>query len=141
MARTKDLKFYRNIGIIAHIDASTEKLPTVMMGDLNEWTRRSGCLKDFAKRSASSAEGPLPREIATVLYYAAIAAAGLRCHARITILPDGELQRGLEWAIGQSWLDDETLRAVRLGVVVRHGQDVFSLVVSGRDAHSVQEPS
>ena len=44
--------------IIAHIDASTEKLPTVMMGDLNEWTRRSGCLKDFAKRFTIAATGP-----------------------------------------------------------------------------------
>ncbi|QDZ07312.1 endonuclease [Sphingomonas panacisoli] len=44
--------------IIAHLDASTDRLPTVMMGDLNEWTRHSGCLKDFAKRFTIAATGP-----------------------------------------------------------------------------------
>ena len=44
--------------IIAHLDASATALPTVMMGDLNEWTRRSGCLKDFAARFAIAATGP-----------------------------------------------------------------------------------
>ena len=44
--------------ILAHIDASTQQLPTVMMGDLNEWTRHSGCLKDFGKRFRIAATGP-----------------------------------------------------------------------------------
>ncbi|MEO5494725.1 MAG: endonuclease/exonuclease/phosphatase family protein [Sphingomonas sp.] len=44
--------------IIAHLDASTDRLPTVMMGDLNEWTRHSGCLKDFSKRFTIAATGP-----------------------------------------------------------------------------------
>lgn len=44
--------------ILAHLDSSTEQLPTVMMGDLNEWTRHSGCLKDFAKRFAIASTGP-----------------------------------------------------------------------------------
>ncbi|GAA4763930.1 endonuclease/exonuclease/phosphatase family protein [Stakelama sediminis] len=35
--------------ILAHIDAAATPLPTVMMGDLNEWSRRSGCLRDFAR--------------------------------------------------------------------------------------------
>ncbi|MGH6780680.1 MAG: endonuclease/exonuclease/phosphatase family protein [Sphingomonadaceae bacterium] len=34
--------------IIAHLDACEDKLPTVLMGDLNEWSRMSGCLHDFA---------------------------------------------------------------------------------------------
>ncbi|MEI9851778.1 MAG: endonuclease/exonuclease/phosphatase family protein, partial [Sphingomonas sp.] len=33
--------------ILAHVAASTERRPTVMMGDLNEWSRSSGCLRDF----------------------------------------------------------------------------------------------
>ncbi|MBS0478454.1 MAG: endonuclease/exonuclease/phosphatase family protein [Proteobacteria bacterium] len=44
--------------ILAHLDASAERLPTVMMGDLNEWTRHSGCLKDFAQRFTIAATGP-----------------------------------------------------------------------------------
>ena len=44
--------------IIAHLDTSTEKLPTVLMGDLNEWTRHSGCLKDFGKHYTIATTGP-----------------------------------------------------------------------------------
>ena len=35
--------------ILAHVDASAERRPTVMMGDLNEWSAASGCLRDFGK--------------------------------------------------------------------------------------------
>jgi len=34
--------------IIAHINASTVQRPTVLMGDLNEWSAAGGCLRDFA---------------------------------------------------------------------------------------------
>ncbi|HEX4693439.1 endonuclease/exonuclease/phosphatase family protein [Sphingomonas sp.] len=44
--------------ILAHLDSAARRLPTVMMGDLNEWTRRSGCLKDFAERFTIAATGP-----------------------------------------------------------------------------------
>lgn len=44
--------------ILSHLDASTERLPTVMMGDLNEWTRHSGCLKNFAERFTIASTGP-----------------------------------------------------------------------------------
>lgn len=44
--------------ILAHIRACKHKLPTVMMGDLNEWTRASGCLKDFAQHFQFAATGP-----------------------------------------------------------------------------------
>jgi endonuclease/exonuclease/phosphatase family metal-dependent hydrolase len=44
--------------IMAHVAASTEQLPTVMMGDLNEWTRASGCLRDFARDYAFAETGP-----------------------------------------------------------------------------------
>jgi len=34
--------------ILAHVAAATGgAMPTVMMGDLNEWTRAGGCLRDF----------------------------------------------------------------------------------------------
>ncbi len=34
--------------ILDHLDQRSEKLPTVLMGDLNEWSTRGGCLRDFA---------------------------------------------------------------------------------------------
>lgn len=34
--------------VIAHLDAVERKLPVVLMGDLNEWSRQGGCLRDFA---------------------------------------------------------------------------------------------
>lgn len=35
--------------ILAHLAASTSQPPTVLMGDLNEWSAQSGCLRDFAQ--------------------------------------------------------------------------------------------
>lgn len=35
--------------LLHHLDACEAKLPTVLMGDLNEWSRRSGCLRDFGR--------------------------------------------------------------------------------------------
>lgn len=35
--------------ILAHCEACTTPLPTVMAGDLNEWSAGSGCLRDFAR--------------------------------------------------------------------------------------------
>lgn len=34
--------------ILAHVAARHADMPTVMMGDLNEWSRNRGCLRDFA---------------------------------------------------------------------------------------------
>lgn len=35
--------------IIGYVDACRRRHPTVMMGDLNEWTRTAGCLRDFGR--------------------------------------------------------------------------------------------
>jgi endonuclease/exonuclease/phosphatase family metal-dependent hydrolase len=35
--------------IITHLNASTCQRPTVLMGDLNEWSAGAGCLRDFAQ--------------------------------------------------------------------------------------------
>lgn len=36
--------------VIAHLEAcSARPMPTVLMGDLNEWSRMSGCLHDFSR--------------------------------------------------------------------------------------------
>ena len=65
-------------------------------------------VKDFAKANIDHPESGLPREIATALYYASIAAALVRLDARISQLPDADLQRGLRWTTGQAWLDEKT---------------------------------
>ncbi|MFN3388392.1 MAG: endonuclease/exonuclease/phosphatase family protein [Allosphingosinicella sp.] len=33
--------------VLAHVAARHETMPAVLMGDLNEWSRRGGCLRDF----------------------------------------------------------------------------------------------
>lgn len=44
--------------ILTHVAASTRRRPTVMMGDLNEWSRAAGCLRDFARDLAVAPTGP-----------------------------------------------------------------------------------
>jgi hypothetical protein len=62
--------------------------------------------KDFAKTHAKADNGPLPRDIATMLYFANVAVALVRYGERITKLDDDKLRKGVEWAIAQSWLDE-----------------------------------
>lgn len=44
--------------ILAHVGSSARHYPTVMMGDLNEWTRAAGCLRDFGRDFAFAGTGP-----------------------------------------------------------------------------------
>lgn len=44
--------------ILAHVAASTHRYPTVMMGDLNEWSRAAGCLRDFGADYRFAETGP-----------------------------------------------------------------------------------
>jgi len=62
-------------------------------------------LKEFAKE-ARKAGGKLPEAVATVLYFASIAAGLLRCGKRITQLDDNAIRGGVEWALGLPWLDE-----------------------------------
>ena len=43
--------------ILANLDACEARYPTVLMGDLNEWSRNSGCLRDFARHYRFAACG------------------------------------------------------------------------------------
>lgn len=72
--------------------------------------------KDFAKRHLGHPESPLPQEIARVLYLASITVAMIRCHRRISSLGDAAIRSGLEWAIGQQWLDEATRSLFREGI-------------------------
>ena len=85
-------------------------------------------IRRFAKSSRKHGSAGLPEEVATVLYYAAIAAARLRHEASISKLSDDALLDGLEWARRQPWMVDslaalfaETIETVRSG---RLGNDV-----------------
>jgi endonuclease/exonuclease/phosphatase family metal-dependent hydrolase len=44
--------------IIAHIDGCANPMPTVLMGDLNEWSLAGGCLREFAPHFGFAATGP-----------------------------------------------------------------------------------
>jgi hypothetical protein len=67
--------------------------------------------KQFAKSSAAHPGSPLPREITMLLYFAAIAAALVKCNQRITQLEDQPLREGWQWLIAQPWVN-EKLRAL-----------------------------
>ncbi|MEP9360551.1 endonuclease/exonuclease/phosphatase family protein [Sphingomonas sp. KR3-1] len=43
--------------IITHLQASTHQHPTILMGDLNEWSAQSGCLRDFASHFTFAGTG------------------------------------------------------------------------------------
>jgi len=59
-------------------------------------------IKLFAKHSGQEVASPLKGTGATVLYFAAIAAALLRCKQRISQLPDEELRKGFQWSKHQT---------------------------------------
>ena len=65
-------------------------------------------VKDFAKACREDPRGPLPREVAMVLYLASILAALTRHGAAITKLGFDELRKATEWGLAQPWLDDAT---------------------------------
>lgn len=44
--------------ILAHVDSCTVQRPTVLMGDLNEWSAQSGCLRDFGRAYSFADTGP-----------------------------------------------------------------------------------
>jgi hypothetical protein len=60
--------------------------------------------KRFAKTSDRRKANPLPEEVATVLYYAAIVAALVRHGQRISRVSDSTLREGVEWVLEQGWV-------------------------------------
>lgn len=65
-------------------------------------------VKDFAKRCGAHPEGPLPKEVATVIHTACIAAALTRCGQKISQSPDEQLTANMRWAEKQPWIDERT---------------------------------
>jgi hypothetical protein len=64
-------------------------------------------VKDFAKKLHHTADHTYPEEIATLIYYAAIAAAHVRARTVISDLPALSLRKGYDWALAQPWLASE----------------------------------
>lgn len=44
--------------ILTHVASAARACPTVLMGDLNEWTAAGGCLRDFARDHVCAGTGP-----------------------------------------------------------------------------------
>ena len=80
-------------------------------------------LKEFAKSNMLYPAGGLPREIATVLYYAAICAAFVRLGKRISRLPDVSLAGGIETALNWDWVDDRTRSLLEDGLRLLSGHE------------------
>ncbi len=77
-------------------------------------------VKDFAKANCCHPASALPNDIATLLYLMSIVAARLHARERISQLTDEELRGGVQWVLGQTWVDERTrglfveaLRALR----------------------------
>jgi hypothetical protein len=65
-------------------------------------------LKEFAKSQNTDNDSALPAPMGKAMYYAAIAAARVRCQTRISTLTDEQLAQGYRWALAEPWLDEPT---------------------------------
>ncbi len=65
-----------------------------------------GINADPSDQEGPDADGVLPREVATVVYYAALAAARVHAGVSITQLDDTAFRTGLHWALGHTWVDE-----------------------------------
>jgi hypothetical protein len=76
-------------------------------GGLLEAARPSVALlrlvKDYAKALRDGGPLAYPVEVATGLYYAAVAVARVRCGEAISSLPEETLRGGFDWAAAQAW--------------------------------------
>jgi hypothetical protein len=72
--------------------------------------------KDYAKALLASEDCPIPRGIASALYYTSILVARYRLGRRITTLGDTDLVRGVGWLLERTWVDGETKALLRAGL-------------------------
>jgi len=73
-------------------------------------------VKQLAKAYRSDPDPAVPPEVATALYFAAIAAALVRCGRRITSSSDALVREGMRWAAAHPWLDEPTRRLLEAGL-------------------------
>lgn len=75
-------------------------------------------IKDFAKIHRQHVRNGFPQEIATVLYYTAIAAAFCHRSARISRLSDASLRAGWNWIVEQAWIS-QPIKSISSAALVR----------------------
>jgi hypothetical protein len=73
-------------------------------------------IKDFGKSHWHSKNSGLPKEIAMVLYYSALASALNHGHGLITKLPPESLLKGFQWAMEQEWVPSALKEPIQQGV-------------------------
>jgi len=91
-------------------------------------------VKEYAKASMNHPAHPLPKRIATVIYYSTIVVAQLRCNQLLTQLDNPSLRRGLRWALDQPWLDN-TLRAL-----LQDGLERFAPKIAAPEPNMIDQP-
>jgi len=64
-------------------------------------------VKEVMKISPYHPDYPIPRETASVIYFAAIVVAQKRYQQSITNLTSENLNHAIEWVISQSWIDPD----------------------------------
>ena len=74
-------------------------------------------VKGFAKQHLDHPHSPLPKEIATGLYYLSIVTALIRTDHLISRLDDDTLKQGFKWGLQQPWLDEDTKELLQVGLV------------------------
>ncbi len=62
-------------------------------------------LKQYARTKSARHSGPLPTPVASVLYFASIVSARLRCQTTLTTFDDATVIEAIRWALDQSWLE------------------------------------
>ena len=70
-------------------------------------------LKDWANVQRASRSEALPGDVASAIYYGAIAAALVRWEEKITGLNDQAMAAGFKWVCGQEWLDGDVRATVQ----------------------------
>ena len=61
--------------------------------------------KQFAKKCGQESEIGLPKDVAAVLYLAAVSAALVHCGEQITETDRKSLKAKVDWALGREWLE------------------------------------
>ena len=72
-------------------------------------------IKVFAKEKRSDPNSPLPKPVALVLYFGAIAAMTL-CGETISKLSSSEQRDGIEWGIDLPWIDNAMRELLKEGI-------------------------